>query len=213
VLHTLPLNDAFYIIDKRIHSMHRRNAKIALNRGVHIEIGKKPEHLKAFYHLHMETRRKQGIPVQPWKFFDLLGKILLDEDLGFVFLAYQQEKIIAGMVLLAWGQILTYKYGASCSDSLNLRPNDLLFWTAIQWASEHGYKVFDFGRTDINNEGLRTFKSRWGAEETPLSYSILSEKLPQPSSGRMMSLMKMIIRNSPLWVCRITGELLYKHFG
>jgi lipid II:glycine glycyltransferase (peptidoglycan interpeptide bridge formation enzyme) len=193
--------------------MHRRNARTAQKRGVHIEIGKSTDHLKAFYQLHMDTRHRQGVPVQPWCFFDLLGKILLEDDLGFILVAYQREKPIAGMVLLKWGQTLTYKYGASCSENLDLRPNDLIFWTAIQWGCEHGYKVFDFGRTDVENEGLRTFKSRWGAKEIPLFYSVFSKKTQQQPHDRMMSLMNIMIRNSPAWVCRSAGELLYRHFG
>jgi hypothetical protein len=213
VMHTLPLNDDFAIIDSRIHPMHRRNVRIAQKRGVYIEMGTGPEHLKAFYQLHVETRRQQGIPVQPWRFFKLLGKNLLNANLGSVFLARTEGKLIAALVLLKYGQTLTYKYGASCKHSLNLRPNDLLFWTVIKWGCENGFKIFDLGRTDIANTGLRAFKNRWGAEETLLYYSSLSEKSPRPSSGRMMSLMKMVIRNSPLWVCRSTGELLYRHFG
>lgn len=213
VLHTLQLNDNFSEIDSHIHLMHRRNARTAVKRGVYIEISNKPEHLKAFYRLHIETRHKQGVPVQPWRFFDLIGKILLEKDLGFVFLAYIQEKIIAGMVLLCWGQTLTYKYGASSLDSLYLHPNDLLFRTAIEWGSKHGFKVFDFGRTDMNNGGLRAFKSGWGAEETPLTYSELSEKSAQQTSSRLMPLINIIIRNSPPWVCRSVGELLYRYFA
>jgi predicted N-acyltransferase len=176
-------------------------------------MGRRPEQVLAFYRLHVETRRQQGVPVQPWRFFDLLGKRLLAEDLGFVLLAYHQEEVVAGMVLLGWGQTLIYKYGASLSDRLHLRPNDLLFYTALQYGVEHGYQVFDFGRTDLSNTGLRRFKSGWGAEEKPLTYSTFSEKMHRPANNRMMTLLNTTIKNSPAWVCRTIGELLYRHVG
>jgi lipid II:glycine glycyltransferase (peptidoglycan interpeptide bridge formation enzyme) len=213
VLHTLSFDVDFSKVYCRIHPMHQRNAKIAMKRGVRIELGTNPQHMKAFYQLHLETRRRQGVPAQPWRFFDLLGKILLEEDLGFVLLAYQKDKIIAAMVLLEWGQTLTFKYGASNKAFLNLRPNDLLFTTVIQWGCENGFKIFDLGRTDIANTGLRAFKTRWGAEETPLIYSVLSGNPPKFLTNRMMSVMQVIIRNSPLWFCEMAGRLLYHYFG
>ena len=36
-------------------------------------------------------------------------------------------------------QTITYKYGASDSAFLDLRPNHILLWTAIRWAAENGY--------------------------------------------------------------------------
>lgn len=213
VLHTLPLDKDISKVDLRIHPMHRRNARTALKRGVNIEIGWGDEHMKAFYQLHTETRRHKGMPVQPWRFFDSLRQNIMEKNLGVVLLACYQKKIIAGMVMLAWGQTLTYKYGASRLDSLHLRPNDLLFQTAIQWGCEHGFKVLDFGRTDVENKGLRTFKSYWGADESPLTYSLMSDKPPPVSSGKIDVIMQKIIRKAPLWVCRSAGELLYGHFG
>jgi lipid II:glycine glycyltransferase (peptidoglycan interpeptide bridge formation enzyme) len=133
--------------------------------------------------------------------------------LGFILLAYAGDQCIAAGLFLHWQKILVYKYASSDDTGQGLRPNHLLTWTAIRWGCENGYKIFDFGRTDIENEGLRTFKNRWGADEIPLSYSYFPAKPIHSSKSRISSLMNVILRNSPLWVCRSTGELLYKHFG
>jgi hypothetical protein len=77
----------------------------------------------------------------------------------------------------------------------------------------YGYTVFDLGRTELENAGLQRLKKGWGAEEMPLTYSILSAQAPQAMTGKLMPIMQTFIRNSPLWVCRVAGELLYKHFG
>ena len=42
-------------------------------------------------------------------------------------------------------------------------------------ACDINFSVFDFGRTDLDNEGLRTFKSNWGTVETELVYSTLGD--------------------------------------
>jgi len=212
VLHNLRLDDDFEAVAKQIHSMHRRNAKNAQKRGVRIHSGAGKDELKAFYALHLETRRRQGTPVQPWGFFENLRSQVLEKGLGFILLAYHGQDCLAAAVFLHWGETLTYKYGASSAEGLSLRPNDLLFTEAIRWGCENGYKVLDFGRTDFANAGLREFKSRWGAVESPLAYSFIPAA-PDGHESRLMSLAQTVIRRSPRLVCRLTGELLYRYFG
>jgi hypothetical protein len=86
-------------------------------------------------------------------------------------------------------------------------------WTAIQQACEQGFRYFDMGRTDLDNEGLRKFKGRWGAKETPLYYASLKTNSKIVVEGRLSRLMHFVIQRSPTWMCRLTGELLYGHFG
>ena len=164
-----------------------------------------------FYRLHLETRRRQGVPVQPRRFFRLLWRRVLEPGLGFLTLAYSGRTPVAGAVFLASNRTVTYKYGASDPGFLNLRPNHLLFWDAIRWSCEHGYRSFDFGRTELENSGLREFKSRWGAQELPLRYSSVDGTAPGLTQGRAARTLGTVIRRSPAWVCRGLGEALYKY--
>ena len=143
----------------------------------------------------------------------MLGSALIEKGLGFVLLAYKDDECLAAAIFLHWHRTLTYKYGASAIDGLNLRPNNLLFWTAIRWGCENGYTLFDMGKTDLANTGLRAFKSGWGANEMPLTYSTLPAEPPRSMTGKLMPVMQTVICHSPAWVCRLAGELLYKHFG
>ena len=213
VLHIVHLEPDAELMLKRTHKMHQRNIKKAQKEGVHVERYTTKSALDVFYNLHLQTRQRQGVPIQPKKFFDLLGKNIIDRSLGFVSLAYKDDECIAGSVFLHWQQTLTYKYGASNEIGRDLRANQLLMWSAIRWGCENGYKLFDMGKTDNENTGLRQFKSMWGAVEQPLIYSTMSSKPPQPNNGRLHSIMETVIQGSPLWVCRLTGELLYGHFG
>jgi CelD/BcsL family acetyltransferase involved in cellulose biosynthesis len=133
--------------------------------------------------------------------------------MGFVLLAKKDDEYIAGMVYLAWNRTLIAKYAASREDRFNLRPNNLLFWEGIRWGCQNGFALFDMGRTEVENTGLRTFKNRWGAREEPLYYSILSGKRLRPSSGKLDRILHSVIHHSPLWVCRLSGEWLYRHVG
>lgn len=213
VLHTIDLSKGLEATASRLHPMHLRNIKTAERKGVQIEFGQEEKHLDSFYRLHLATRQRQGIPIQPRKFFDLLEELIIKQGLGFVLIAYKGDIELAAAVFLHWRQTLTYKYGASSKESLALRPNNLLFWTAIRWGCENGYTTLDLGKTDVKNIGLQAFKSNWGAEEIPLTYTYLSTTRLHPTEGTVMGVMQWLIRSSPSWVCKTLGECLYGHFG
>jgi lipid II:glycine glycyltransferase (peptidoglycan interpeptide bridge formation enzyme) len=213
VFHTLQLSPKVDDVAIGLHPTHRRNIRIAQENGVRVVLGKDLEQLKEFYKLHLQTRRRQGVPVQPWRFFELIREELFNQGLGFVLLAYKDKNCLAGAVFLHWNKTLTYKFGASDFKSLELRPNNLLFWKAIQWGCENDYKVFDLGRTDLENSGLRRFKKGWGADETQLIYTSLTNKTNGTSKNKLSHMMKTIIQKSPTLVCKMTGKLLYRHFA
>ena len=186
-----------------------RQAKEA---GVTTKISHTREDLQKFYHLHVATRRRLGTPVQPLRFFDCLWQRLLSQGLGFVLLAEKGHETLAAAVFLHWNQTLVYKYSASNSAYSRLRPTHLLLWHAIQWGCENGYSVLDWGKTALENEGLREFKRGWATEEELREYSVLSEFPTRPlTTHRRKQAVSFIIRHSPAWVCRLIGELLYAH--
>jgi len=212
-LHKIALGPDFEAVAARIQNMHKRNVGVAEKKGVRIEWGSTRKHMDAFYQLHLQTRRRQGVPIQPRRFFKLLVTELMDRGLGSVWLAYKDEKCIAATVFLSWQKTLTYKFSASDTELRSLQPSHLLLWTAIRWGCENGFNMLDLGRTDADNEGLARFKAGWGAEETTLTYCTMPEKASEPSHGRLAKIVAPVIQKSPPWVCRLAGELLYKHFG
>ena len=126
--------------------------------------------VKEFYRLYCITRKHQGLPPQPWAFFESIHKHLISAGCGFVVLATFQGEIVAGAFFLHFGNKAIYKYAAWKREYQHLRANNLVIWKAIQWYCENGYKSLSFGRTDMGNEGLRRFKKGWGAEEIMIKY-------------------------------------------
>jgi CelD/BcsL family acetyltransferase involved in cellulose biosynthesis len=164
-----------------------------------------------FYDLHVQTRRRQGVPVQPRRFFELLWERLIGPGHGFVLVAEIEGAPIAAGVFLSWNGTAIYKFGASDESKLRLRPNQLLMWHAIRRSCESGARTFDFGRSDLGNTGLRSFKSAWGAIEWPLVYSQFGGSSAYAGEGRAARALAPVIKRSPPWVCRGLGELLYKY--
>ena len=118
---------------------------------------------------------------------------------------------MAGALFLTSGGCTIYKFGASDVDGWPLRPNHLIFWTAIQEACARGDTRFDFGRTDLDNSGLRAFKHSWGASERPLRYSTLAPGAAAGHAGLAARALEAAIRRGPSWVCRGAGQALYRY--
>ena len=73
------------------------------------------------------------------------------------------------------------------------------------------FSLFDFGRTDLDNEGLRTFKANWGTVETELVYSTLGDPPAARTNSTTGRALGAVIRHSPEFVCRELGERLYRY--
>jgi len=167
------------------------------------------EALRAFYSLHCLTRRRLGMPVQPWKFFSVLHQEILSKNLGFILSAYKSGICLAAGLFLIGKKTLTYKYAAANNFGQQYRANHLIMWIAIQWGCNHGFNQLDLGRCDLGNEGLRTFKLRFGAIELPLAYSYCGIVPKNQFSSNRENWIKYILRSSPLVINRLTGTLFY----
>lgn len=213
VIHTLQLTadpEATYRTFKK--SQVRASIAKAERQGVTVRRGESLTDLvDVFYGLHLQTRRRLGVPVQPRRFFRLVWERMIASGLGFVLLAYVDNVPVAGGVFFTWNGTIIYKFGASNPAFWSVYPNNLLLWDAIRWGCENGYRIFDFGRTDLDNQGLRTFKNGWGTKEEPLVYSSFGGVDASSGRGRLNEMLGTVIRRSPPWVCRVVGETLYKY--
>jgi len=193
-------------------SQVQRSVTRAAREGVNVREAEREEDLlETFYELHLLTRRRQGIPIQPRRFFSLLWERMIAPGLGSVLIAEIRGQAVASAVFLAWNRRVVYKFGASDRRAWGSRPNHAVFWDAIRRACASGMRELDFGRTDPGNEGLRAFKAGWGTEERPLVYTTFGDTHTSPGSGRAGSVVAATIRHSPRWVCRVLGETLYRH--
>lgn len=209
--HELELSDDPGAVFAGFHkSRVRSSLKRAEREGITVALGRSQRDLcEVFYGLHVATRRRLGVPVQPRRFFDLLWERLLVQGHGFVALASRGGAAIAGAVFLASRGRLTYKFSAMDRRFGALGAGNAVLWSGIQQGCRDGARRFDFGRTEPGNEGLRAFKLGWGATETPLRYSFYAPTPPAPSvtvNPRLRS----VIRQSPPWVARAIGTAAYR---
>lgn len=187
--------------------------KKANKNGISVTFQKDLEAVLTFYKLHLMTRKKLGVPTQPRKYFIKLWEYLLAQKHGFVALARYQNQPVAAGVFLYYRNKIVYKYGATDPNYMSLYANHALLWEVIQWACKNKFTLFDWGRTDKINNGLRNFKLGWGSSETELCYSHMGTISEDFSKGWKNDFLKQIVKRSPTFVGRILGQLLYRHVG
>jgi CelD/BcsL family acetyltransferase involved in cellulose biosynthesis len=211
VTHLLPLTVDFDTVTKGFSHDKRRNAGVSRRKGLEVLRAESERDItETFFRLHLDTRRRLGVPSQPKRFFQLLWRRVIEPGSGFVLIVRQGHVPVASAVFLTGCGRVVYKYSASDLNYRGQKPNDLLIWSAIESACDAGFTSFDFGRSELSATGLRAFKSSWGAVETPLVYSTIGEgELGDLSPATEM--LGRVLRHSPRWVARASGELLYRY--
>jgi len=213
VSHALPLTGTEQEIFATFHGNQvRRNVKRGQRAGVTVRIGTDESDLtEVFYRLHLRTRRRLGVPVQPLRYFRTLWQRGLGSGLGVVMVAEVAGTPVAAAVFLASAGTCVYKYGASDERQWAVRPNHVLFWEGIRWAIARGCHSFDFGRTDIEDRGLWEFKTRWGTAQRELTYHLIGDAAAPTGRAGMSASLRTIIRHGPQIVPRVLGEMRYRY--
>jgi len=216
VAHQLELQGTREEIESGFASSVRRALRKALQSGVTTRVSNSWEAMEVFHRLHLNTRRRHGVPPQPLAFFQNIQREVLDAGHGFVVIAEDGARPVAAAVFLHFGSTGLYKFGASDQSAWQLRPNNLVMAEGIFALAERGVRTLHFGRTDPGQGGLRRFKRQWGAKEFPLSYRKF-----EPMSGQWLPIGKnqtksaewihTVFRQLPGAVNRVLGRLLYPH--
>ena len=217
LLHRLQLNAS---ADALFRQFHKSSVQYRIRRaerlGMVCEVGRSPKLIRDFFYLMAITRRRQGLPPQPYAWFENLARCMGENGID-IRVAYKDRRPIAAVLnLKAFGHVC-YKY--SCSDLRfkSMNATCLLLWQTIQDACRDGAQVLDLGRSAIDNPGLIRFKSNWAGDPTRLTYWRLQAAPSRShrrgfgnwkvtSSSRLLGLLPQPILNR-------VGAILYKHIG
>lgn len=213
--HSLKLEKNTDQILANFRNSTKRNIKKASKSGVTVHFKNSTASLKTYYNLHCLTRKRQGVPPQPYRFFQNIFNHFIANKKGDIVLAQTGDKTIAGAIFLQFGKKVMYKFGASDMKFQNLRANNLLFWEALKNYAEVGFESLDFGRTAVGHDGLRQFKNGWGTEEKEINYYKHDFKTDKFISENQNSeeLQAIIFRALPVPVLTTIGKKFYKHMG
>jgi CelD/BcsL family acetyltransferase involved in cellulose biosynthesis len=211
--HRLDLRQGVESITSRLDPSVRRAIRKAERSGIQVTVHRTLLAMEDFYDLHGRTRRRHGLPPQPFSFFKAISRNLMDHGLGEIVLAKHEGIPVAGAVYLRSGRRVIYKFGASDSKYWPLRPNHLVMWNAIQHFASTGYSEINFGRTSRNDEGLLRFKRSWGCDSEALLYFRRSWHTNQWDSANqhVSARYPLIFGHLPIGLNRFAGHLIYPH--
>jgi Acetyltransferase (GNAT) domain len=193
----------------------RRAVRKAEKDGVTVEVSQSVEAVRDFYALQCLTRKRHGLPPQPFGFFLNIWRHVVSQNQGMLVLAGWRGEKIAGAVFFFLGGRAIYKYGASDLRRQQLRPNNLVMWTAMKWLARNGCTSLDLGKTALANDGLRKFKLNLGAAEERTEYvkfDLRADRFVVETAG-VAGWHNRVFRALPVFASRQAGELLYKHWA
>jgi len=165
--------------------------------------------LDTFYDLMLHTYRRLGTPAFPLAFFESIvrnfGPMV---DVREVWL--DGRAVATSLNFLFREQMHTY-YAASSDDAWAMGPNNYMYFEHLLWAGNHGFRVFDFGRSK-KGTGPYSFKKHFGATEHPMPYEVLLVKrLDAPNfspTNPKFDLAVKMWRKMPIPVTKVLGPQL-----
>jgi len=211
--HSLDLRDGAEVLFNKFASSVRRAIRKAERSGLTVRLSTSEEAIREFYRLHARTRRRHGLPPQPFLFFQNIYREIIKPGLGFVAVAHDGSKTAAAAVYFHTEKNAVFKFGASDERCQDLRPNNLVMWHAIRHLACNDVETLHLGRTSHRNEGLRRFKLAWGAGEEPIEYFRFDMRTNDWAASRdsTSGSHNALFSKLPLSLNRLIGAAIYPH--
>jgi lipid II:glycine glycyltransferase (peptidoglycan interpeptide bridge formation enzyme) len=155
---------------KEFNQQWRRNIKKANNSQILVRVGSK-EDLPTFHEIYKETAIRDGFTPRPlWYFEKMLENLNTESSEIRVYLAFKDEKALAGTIWIKVKNHVWYSYGASSNEGRDFKPSNAIQWQMIKDARDAGAEIYDFrgisDSLDVNNHlfGLLRFKLGTGGK-------------------------------------------------
>jgi hypothetical protein len=126
--------------------VRRKRIRRAIKHGVTVEPAKSRDDISAYYTVHVDWTRRRSRPIPGEEQF----QGLFSRRNRRLLLARYNGSVIAGVVLrFIPGGVVEVAASGSLEGALHLRPNDLLYWRAIEWACAEGLTKCSLGGANL----------------------------------------------------------------
>lgn len=150
------------------HSKARYSVRSSLKSGAVCRIAGRDK-LEDFQRLLTETAKRDHFTPRPMSYFNKMFDTL-PENMCKLFVVELDGQVIAGSVLICYGNKTWHLYGGSDDIHTKELPNFLMQWEMMRWTIAQGCDIYDMrgvaGEGDKTKplEGLFRFKKRFGGE-------------------------------------------------
>jgi CelD/BcsL family acetyltransferase involved in cellulose biosynthesis len=212
-LHTLDLTPPVEQLFRKLHkSCIQRRVRHAEREQLSYVKSSTDELLDEFYELLLITRRRFRLLPQPRAWFrNLIACLSPNAE---VRLVRKDRRAIAAILTLRHRGTIMYKYG--CSDEAFHRFGGMpfLFWRLIEESKAEGAEEIDFGRTDLNNEGLVRFKDGLGTIRRRLNYLRYPQNVRETNVvASKLHAIRGLFSILPHALSSRLGRMAYRHIG
>jgi len=210
--HTLSLAPPIEQIFRGLHkNCIQRRIRRAEREQLSYEKGCSADILDDFYRLLVITRRRHQLLPQPRSWFrNLVACMSPNIEIR---LARKNGIPIAAILTLRHRSTVIYKYGCSDEKFHHLAGMPFLFWKLIEESKAVGAEQIDFGRTDLDNQGLIEFKDRFGTARRQLTYFRYPETLGKSFVASSLPATRRLFSVLPDALSSMAGKMLYRHIG
>jgi Acetyltransferase (GNAT) domain len=140
-----------------------RSIRKAEKAGVTVREGSSEEDLRTFYDLYLQTMKRHRSLPRAWRQMAVDRELLGPSGVFRLFIAEHQGRAVAAGVFHAFRDTVDLLYNGSDTAERDLRANFALYWHAIRWSAENGFRKFDWGEAKEGGT-LSRFKAQWSAE-------------------------------------------------
>jgi lipid II:glycine glycyltransferase (peptidoglycan interpeptide bridge formation enzyme) len=151
----------------RLKESTRRNIRNGIKQGIRVDASESSAAMDSFYALLVETANREQFTIRSRAYYQDLLSLFRERGQVGVYLARQDERLLAGAVMLFFGSKLVYLYGGTRDDAKDLKPGYLLHWRAIEDAQARGCTTYDMWGVPLDPQpgqrgyGYYVFKSRF----------------------------------------------------
>jgi len=172
---TLDISDDLEIVMARLNQKGRHAIRRAERDGVTttpVDANDKNCHI--MYDLLSETAAG-SFPIRSFEYYKTFWQRYATANMGQLFFAYVDGKVVAGAYGIAYGKKSAYKDGASVRERTVYGASHLLQWRMIEWMKSKGVKKHDFSGAPPSDQikdpthrhyGIGRFKTSFNKEVT-----------------------------------------------
>lgn len=165
-----PEHAVMAMIHSKTRNMVRkaRKSRIAHRHSSDLEV------LRFLADTHKENMTGIGGIAKGWEFFRKVPEIFQYDTDYRVYAATRDGRPVSALLIFYHKKTVEYFTPATVREYRHLQPNSLLIFEAMKDATRQKYHYWNFGGTWHSQNGVRQFKNRWGAQDKPYYYYVVT---------------------------------------